>query len=77
MTIVVNFALSYVEASVFGEKPFNIIELLKRHRYVLKSSFEKFRGSSTVAAKDEDLKTKFMRFPIYIVWGCKLPQMGV
>lgn len=49
-----NFFLRFVEYGIFGDVSFEIKELMRRHSYLIKSTVEKFRGSTEKAAGKTD-----------------------
>jgi hypothetical protein len=66
--LIINFFLSYMENNIFGEISYSVKELLNRHKYLLRSTNEKFRGSNVGTSNTNDDLNQFGRqktYPIY------------
>lgn len=50
----INFFLRYIESSVFAEIPYSFKALMERHKYILKSTIEKFRGGGHHGNDDDE-----------------------
>lgn len=52
--LLINFFLRFAEVSIFGDVSFEVKELVRRHNYLIKSTVEKFRGSTEKTAGTTD-----------------------
>lgn len=70
-----NFFLRFVENTVFGEISFEIRGLMKRHAYLIRSTADKFRGSSNKGGGEADNKKKELkRYGLYKLYGCLISE---
>ena len=67
--------MKFIENSVFGELPYEIKSLMKRHQYLIRSTFERFRGANKDSAGDGKEEKDFKRYPVYKMFGSEVENV--